>query len=490
MISMEDWVTIRNLKKRNPSLGTRKIAEILGLSRNTVRKALRSETYPNYEREKKAYKKLKPFHEFIKESYLFKKQPVSVIISNLRSKGYLGSEIAVYRYINDNFQEIRKDMERKSYQPYETSPGEQMQYDWSEYKVKFGEEEIKVYVHQLICGFSRKKILNASMDISQSTILTVLTECFSELKGVCKRIQVDNAKQLVSNASRNNFKWNETFLNFCGYYGIEATRSRPYYPQSKGKVENPFAYIKNHFINNTTFESFEDFFRKLKKFQEEFNNRHHRVIKTTPNKLFEKEKEFLMELPSENVFFTCPELRKVTSDCLISYKGNRYSVPYFFVGKEVWVRCYKGIKLQVYSQQGKLISEHEISKGKGEVILNKSHYKNYKDIEERQSFDSLRHEFLKRFSDFEEKEVFLNMLKGQKRLNPSYHLKQIIKIFEYYSKEDCIEILRSCIKYNVFSYHFVKGLIQKCALKREPIILNGIKYPEKDVKRSLKEYKI
>ena len=75
----------------------------------------------------------------------------------MRSKGYSGSDIAVYRYINDNFQEIRNDMERKSYQPYETVPGEQMQYDWSEYKVKFGKEEVKVYVHQLICGFSRKR---------------------------------------------------------------------------------------------------------------------------------------------------------------------------------------------------------------------------------------------------------------------------------------------------------------------------------------------
>jgi len=241
VLSMEDWVTIKNLRKRNPSLGTRKIAELLGISRNTVRRALRCESYPAYKRKKKVYEKLMPFHEFIKESYLLKKQKIYVIISNLKSKGYDGSEIAVYRYINEHFQEIKKVMESKSYKPYETSPGEQMQYDWSEYKVKFGKEEVKVYVHLLICGFSRKKILNASLDISQSTILTVLSEDFSELKGVCKRIQVDNAKQLVSNASRNNFKWNETFLNFCGYYGIEATRSRPYYPQSKGKVENPFS---------------------------------------------------------------------------------------------------------------------------------------------------------------------------------------------------------------------------------------------------------
>ena len=32
---MEDWVTIRNLRTKNPSLGTRTIALMLGISRNT-----------------------------------------------------------------------------------------------------------------------------------------------------------------------------------------------------------------------------------------------------------------------------------------------------------------------------------------------------------------------------------------------------------------------------------------------------------------------
>ena len=30
MISMEDWVTIRDLKKKNPGLGTRAIAKLFG----------------------------------------------------------------------------------------------------------------------------------------------------------------------------------------------------------------------------------------------------------------------------------------------------------------------------------------------------------------------------------------------------------------------------------------------------------------------------
>jgi hypothetical protein len=33
---MEDWITIRNLKKRNPNMGTKAIAKKLGLSREFI----------------------------------------------------------------------------------------------------------------------------------------------------------------------------------------------------------------------------------------------------------------------------------------------------------------------------------------------------------------------------------------------------------------------------------------------------------------------
>ena len=47
---MEDWVTIKTLKKRRTKLGTRKIEKLLGISRNTVKKALVSESTPEYKR--------------------------------------------------------------------------------------------------------------------------------------------------------------------------------------------------------------------------------------------------------------------------------------------------------------------------------------------------------------------------------------------------------------------------------------------------------
>ncbi|OPY77838.1 MAG: hypothetical protein A4E65_02544 [Syntrophorhabdus sp. PtaU1.Bin153] len=81
---MEDWVTIRNLRKKNPNLRGRKIANLLGISRSTVRKAVESKEYPHYRRPSMVNSSIEPFEEFIKESYLVRNQKVSAIFDNLQ----------------------------------------------------------------------------------------------------------------------------------------------------------------------------------------------------------------------------------------------------------------------------------------------------------------------------------------------------------------------------------------------------------------------
>jgi len=77
---MEDWVTIRNIKAKNPKFGTRRIAEILGISRNTVKKALQSDKGPRYQRKETINESITPFEEFIETSYLIKNLKVSRIL--------------------------------------------------------------------------------------------------------------------------------------------------------------------------------------------------------------------------------------------------------------------------------------------------------------------------------------------------------------------------------------------------------------------------
>ncbi len=66
--------------------------------------------------------------------------------------------------------------------------------------------------------------------------------------------------------------------------------------------------------------------------------------------------------------------RQVAKDCLFSYRGNRYSVPYAYAGKSVAVRePLDSGTIRVFHQQ-ELIAEHVLSAAKGAMVIEPSHY--------------------------------------------------------------------------------------------------------------------
>ena len=127
MITVDDWGTIRNLKKKNPNIGTRELARLLGISRNTVKKALSSDTEPQYNRgEKKINEAVIPFVDFIKESFLKKNLKASRILKDIKYKGYSGSQYALYAYIKGFLKPIQDDVSKSSpnaFMRYETLAG-------------------------------------------------------------------------------------------------------------------------------------------------------------------------------------------------------------------------------------------------------------------------------------------------------------------------------------------------------------------------------
>ena len=68
------------------------------------------------------------------------------------------------------------------------------------------------------------------------------------------------------------------------------------------------------------------------------------------------------------------EDRRVAKDCTLSYRGNRYSVPFRYAGKTVLVRePVKGGRIQVYSDI-KVIAEHELADDRGRMVIDPEHY--------------------------------------------------------------------------------------------------------------------
>lgn len=484
MLTMEQWVTIKTVKRQNPDIGTRELAKLIGVSRNTVKRALAQDGSPSYIRPPVINPDLEPFTEYIFERLIGKELVGSRVLNEIRSKGYKGSKSAYYRYTATLTKKGRRTFKR-----YETAPGEQAQFDWSEYTVPIAGVLITVYVYIFLLGYSRFRIYRAALSMTMASVYEAMEESLQELGGVPLRTQTDNAKCFVTNASRENFEWNKHYLAFCAHCGFLPSRSRPKHPWSKGKVENPFDYFEDHFITANSFTSFEDFLTKLTVFEGEVNDRVHTTTKQTPRARFEQEKSSLHALPATRHVSPFEEVRPVTDDCLISYDGSRYSVPRQFAGHEVWLRISQGCKLQIYSSNNALVATHYLSLIKGNIVMDDSHYKNHSI--ERGSWKRLTVTFLGRFPN---ESAFLDRLKDQKRINVRYHLTQILELDSYYSQEQMSSAIVACHEYGDFTHSFFKSFLENHYRGAPglplPVIPSGIITHSTDgsITRSLVEY--
>ena len=296
--------------------------------------------------------------------YYKKRYIGSRIFEELKNKGARGSRTGFYVYLKKI---VEEDVSRSIRERYETGPGTQAQFDWSPYTVRIGSEYRKIYIFCIILSWSRFKYFVASLDKSQGSVFLAIEKAFRYFGGVPKKLLMDNAKQMVEDANPRIFKWNKKFLEFLGYYGVEPDAHRIKHPYTKGKVEEPFSYLGNHFIKGNEFKDFDDLVEKLKEFTERYNKRHHKGINTTAIERYEEEKGHLGVLPRSYFVSMKEEWRKVNYDCLLSYGGNKYSVPFSYASKHVWVRSYFGYKIKIFSQSG-------MRHVKNIVFLNKGFY--------------------------------------------------------------------------------------------------------------------
>jgi hypothetical protein len=141
---------------------------------------------------------------------------------------------------------------------------------------------------------------------------------------------------------------------------------------------------------------------------------------------------------------------------MVSFGGNRYTIPSDYAGKDVWVRTSQGRYLDIYDQQGNLIWRHTLSQKKGTTILVEEHYSRLKKNFRTKAV--LEKEFLEKFP---EERDFLEKLYAQQKLNPVFHLKPIVELAAIYPKESMARAFALSREYNTFSCHFIRGLLER-----------------------------
>ena len=376
MKKLQDWVAVQEVYKKTKS--KRETARILGMSRNTVKRLLKEKEQPTYKRT--IYKsKLDSYKEQIIdwrcEPYCFNG---TRIFRELKKRGYTGSIGPVYRLLRQLDEDLSENISSKATVRHESPPGDQAQFDWTEYQVIVGGRYRTVYCFSMILAASRKKAVCFSLKSDADAIYESIQELFEDLGGITLEILIDNPTALViknNPKSEEEVKYNPHALLLAKHLGTELNACPCYWPRKKGKVERPFNYIEEQFIKGNTFASMENLNRQGKDFVNEWCNEIHGTTKRIPNEHYLlEEKGCLLPLPEKRFRVKNLIERKISPDCFISINSNKYSVPAKYACKKMKYRVIYGFRIEIYDVKENQVLSIEEADGKHGTYKEDAHY--------------------------------------------------------------------------------------------------------------------
>jgi transposase len=321
----------RRLVKQDTISG---IARDLGLSRNTVKKALRTGGEPfEYRRERQPRPQLGPYLGLL-EQWLEadaklpgrERRSAQRLYEMLRIEGYAGAVDSVRRHVR---QYQARTQPTEAFIPQSFGPGEAYQFDWSHEHVELGGQSQVVKVAHLRLCHSRAFLVTAFPRETQEMVFEAHARAFAHLGGIPRRGIYDNMKTAIDAifVGRER-RYNRRFLAMCSHYLIEPTACTPASGWEKGQVENQVGTVRGWlFTPKPRFASLAELNAWLAERCIEIarERRHPEQAERTIAEVWAEERAALQPVMAPFDGFHERSCR-VSSTALVSFERNRYSV--------------------------------------------------------------------------------------------------------------------------------------------------------------------
>jgi transposase len=357
------------------------IARDLGLSRNTVKRALRfeGEAY-EYHRRQQPRPQLGPYLPTL-EAWLEAEEKLPAreqrtaqrLFEALRLEGYAGAVDAVRRHMREF--ERRRHPLATAFIPQSFAPGEAYQFDWSHEHVELGGvEQIVKVAHVRLCH-SRAFFLAAYPRESQEMVFDAHARAFAFLGGVPRRGIYDNLKPAVDAifVGRER-RYNRRFLVMCNHYLVDPTACTPAAGWEKGQVENQVGNVREWlFTPKLRCADLTELNAHLAaRCMELARERNHpEQLERKIAEVWDEERAALRAMPLPFDGFAEKSCR-ISATCLVNFERNRYSVECRYVGQIATVRAYA--ERIVVIGAGQIIGEHPRCFERGRTLYNPWHY--------------------------------------------------------------------------------------------------------------------
>ncbi|MBT2551277.1 IS21 family transposase [Arthrobacter sp. ISL-65] len=362
MITVEDWALIRRLHLAEGE-SMRSIAARLGISRNTVAKAVSADGPPIYVRAPRdsGIKAVEPaIRALLREN---PRMPATVLAERV---GWSGSPA----WFRENVARIRPEYapadpaDRISY-----DPGDQAQCDlwFPEVRIPVGGGKAKV-LPVLVMVYSHSRFIMARMIPSRMTgdLLAGMWGLLGGLGAVPRRLIWDNETGI---GRRNSYA-----AGVAAFAGVLATRIvqvKPYDPESKGVVERANQFLETSFLPGRAFTSPEDFNAQLRQWLPVANARLVRRTGARPTELIGPDRAAMLALPPVPPVTGFAGRVRLPRDYYVRMGSNDYSVHPQAIGRFVDVTA--DLETVTISLDGRCVGEHVRSWGTGLSITDPDH---------------------------------------------------------------------------------------------------------------------
>ena len=374
MLDVERWAELRR-EHFVRGVSIKELARRTGLSRNTVRLALRSQSPPRYERTV-APSKLDPFREEIHE--LLRRDPklpgvrVRELIEPL---GFRGDKTIV----DDYLREVRPLFApARTFQRTVYRPGEICQWDlWeTSQHVPVGHGQLRrAWVVVACMGFSRAGAGALIFGKEAPDVLWGMARCLWSLGALPQMLVWDREGCLHAGGGRPT----ESYAAFCGQLPVDWYFCEAKDPQAKGVVERLQEYLESNFEPGRQFANHLDFQLQLDAWFEKANTRAHRTIRARPVDRLTEEHRLMRPLPQRPPDTDRRWVARVPPDPYLRFDTNDYSLDPGLVGRRVEVRVSQRELTATVLDSGQLACRHERSFAKNRTITALEHARSLKE---------------------------------------------------------------------------------------------------------------
>jgi len=388
-------------------LSNRKIAEALGISRNTINGYTRLFKVCDYELQELlrldngALQELFPTHSTINNDRFdflmryfekvnrWRNHPGFTFLYHYNEYRLQAKEPYSYTQFMEHYR--RKYAKQRGSMKLEHEAGKELFIDFAGKKLHIVDKEtggqIPVEVFVAILPNSQYTYVQACMSQRREDLIACLSNSLSFYGGVPKAIVSDNLKSAVTRASKYEPEVNRSLKDFAHHNNCVVNPTRSYSPQDKALVENAVQLTYQriyHPIRVMTFFSLKELNQQIRKHLEVYNNLLFQRKEASRRELFQSvERSYLKPLPSSTYQLKEYTRAKVQKIGYVYFSPDKcyYSVPYRFIGKSTMIH-YTQSTVEVYHYHER-IALHQRKKSMGVYITNKTHlsstHKDYTD---------------------------------------------------------------------------------------------------------------